>query len=348
MRIGIDTRLQNESGVGRYIRNLLLNLRKLNSGHEYVSISPDIKWHSIKEQLIMPFLLGNKYNLVHFPYFNVPIFYSGKYVMTVHDLIINTYATGRASTLNPVLYWLKRMAYLLVLSLAVRRACRVIVPSFAVKEQLLQAYNIGPEKISVIYEGVDKKLSEATGGGDVLNRYQLKGQQYLLYVGNAYPHKNLETLLVTFDKIREGNLKLILVGKYDYFYNQFIAANMNRNIIFTGYVEDNELAILYREALLLIQPSLMEGFSLPTVEAMARGCPVLCSDIPVHREICLDAALYFKSQDSQDLYSKLMELIADRDKRNNLIEKGKARVTIFSWEDTAALTLQTYESCFSL
>ena len=348
MKIGIDTRLQNESGVGRYIRNLLLNLKQIGANHEYISVEPDIKWHSLREQIQMPFILRGKYDLVHFPYFNVPIFYPGKYVMTVHDLIINTYATGRASTLNPVLYWLKRMAYLLVLSLAVRRACKIIVPSFAVKEQLLKQYNLRSEKISVIYEGVDKKLSEATGGGDVLNRYQLKAQQYLLYVGNAYPHKNLETLLKTFDKIKEGNLKLILVGKYDYFYNQFIAANMNRNIIFTGYVEDNELASLYNEALLLIQPSLMEGFSLPTVEAMARGCPVLCSDIPVHREICLDAASYFKSQDSQDLYSKIMELIADRDKRNNLIEKGKARVTRFSWEDTAALTLQTYESCFSL
>lgn len=348
MRIGIDTRLENETGIGRYIRNLLFNLNKLDSSNEYIPIKPDIKWHTIKEQLVMPLLLGNKFDLVHFPYFNVPIFYSGKYIMTIHDLIINTYSTGRASTLHPLLYWLKRLAYLFVLMISITRAKKIIVPSFSVKNELIKNYQLEPEKIAVIYEGVDDKLTNAMGGSNVLNRYQLKHSEYLLYVGNAYPHKNLEILLRTFDKIKEGNLKLVLVGKYDYFYNQLIAENMNRNIIYTGYLSDEDLACLYSNALCLIQPSLMEGFSLPTIEAMARGCPVICSDIPVHREICLDATLYFESDNMQDLYEKIMKLIADKDKRCSLVQLGRERVKKFSWNTTALQTLEAYESCISL
>jgi len=348
MKIGIDTRLKNESGVGRYIRNLLLNLKQINPEHEYVSIDPDIRWHSLREQIQMPFILGKKYDLVHFPYFNVPIFFRGKFVMTVHDLIINTYATGKASTLNPILYWLKRLAYLFVLRIAVYRAQKIIVPSLAVKAQLLGEYKLSEEKVVVIYEGIDKKLTEAVGGRDILNRYQLKPEGYLLYVGNAYPHKNLETLLKTFNAINEADLKLVLVGKYDYFYNQLIAGNMNRDIIFTGFIKDEELVYLYQNALVLIQPSLMEGFSLPTIEAMGRECPVLCSDIPVHREVCQEAAVYFVPQDAQDLNNKIMELVADKNKRSRLVELGKERVRYFSWEMAAKQTLEVYESCVSL
>lgn len=348
MRIGIDTRLENESGVGRYIRNLLFNLNRLDSSNEYIQIKPNIKWHSIKEQLVMPFLLGNKYDLVHFPYFNVPIFYSGKYIITVHDLIVNTYSTGRASTLHPLLYWLKRLAYLFILKISIKRAEKIIAPSFSVKNQLIENYKLEPGKIPVIYEGVDNKLADAAGKIDVLNRYKIKPCEYLLYVGNAYPHKNLEILLQAYDKIKQSNLKLVLVGKYDYFYNRLIEKNMNKNIIFTDYVNDNELACLYSNALFLVQPSLMEGFSLPTIEAMARECPVICSDIPVHREVCLDAALYFESGNTQDLYEKIMKLLADKEIRSSLIQIGIERVKKFSWNTTALQTLEAYESCISL
>src|SRR3989344_2388788 len=131
MRIGIDARLYSETGIGRYLSNVLEELKLLDDKNEYtVFMAPenyelfsvpsknwqkaalDIRWHSVKEQLQLPGILSKfRLDLIHFPYFNVPVFYTGKYTLTVHDLIIDHFPTGRASTHNPLEYYLKRLAY---------------------------------------------------------------------------------------------------------------------------------------------------------------------------------------------------------------------------------------------
>src|SRR3990167_11343355 len=175
MRIGIDCRLWDETGVGRYIRNLVTNLSRIDKKNEYVLfartqdensiksivsgqwlvVKADFPWHSIAEQILFPKLL-NKENLdlMHFPYFSVPIFYNKPFLVTIHDLIVNRFNTGRASTLPLPLYFAKRIGYHAVLSNAIYRAKKIIVPSNAVRDDLLGTYrNVSSNKVVVTYEG---------------------------------------------------------------------------------------------------------------------------------------------------------------------------------------------------
>src|ERR1035437_6996106 len=168
MRIGIDARLWEQTGVGRYIRNLVVNLQKIDKKNEYVLfvrkedlesvkkevknlkwsiVKANIKWHSIAEQVELPLLLNKqKLDLVHFPYFSVPISYRKPYVVTIHDLIINHFSTGEASTLAYPLYVGKRLSYKFIVRQAARRAKRIIVPSSATKEEIIDHLRILAKK----------------------------------------------------------------------------------------------------------------------------------------------------------------------------------------------------------
>lgn len=150
---------------------------------------------------------------------------------------------------------------------------------------------------------------------------------YFLYVGNAYPHKNLEVLIRA---AREACVKVIFVGKSDYFYK--------RLGIMPKSVSDAELKELYRHANALVFPSLMEGFGLPAVEAINEGCPVIVSDIPVFHEILGDSAIYFDPHDA----AQLSELLHSK------IEKPKKLAKDYSWHKMAEETLSVYENSVRL
>ncbi len=171
-RIGIDARLINQTGVGRYTRELVENLGKIDKENtyfiflrqtEYQSLKfkslnfkkrlADIRWHSLKEQIFMPWILWREHlDLVHFPYFSVPIFYPGKFVVTIHDLILDHFETGQASTLPFFIYKIKRWGYKIVIWVTLHRAVRVITVSEATKKEIVEHYAIKPEKIEVTYE----------------------------------------------------------------------------------------------------------------------------------------------------------------------------------------------------
>lgn len=173
MRIGIDARLIQETGVGRYIRNLIAELGKTDTVNSYVVflrrnayekyILPnnrwekrvaDIRWHTIAEQLFMPAIFSReRLDLLHVPYFNVPIFYFGKYIVTIHDLTILHFDTGKATTLPYIIYKMKRIFYYLVLLKAMHWSEKIIAVSHATKKEILDHFDILPEHVEVIYEG---------------------------------------------------------------------------------------------------------------------------------------------------------------------------------------------------
>lgn len=172
MKIGIDTRLWSQTGVGRYVQELVGNLAKIDQKNHYLLFFAknefeefklpgpnfekriiDLRWHSLKEQLVMPYLLWREHlDLVHFPYFSVPIFYPGKFIVTIHDLILDHFETGKASTLPFFLYKLKRLGYKLVTWIALHRAVKVITVSETTKREIIDHYRIKSEKIAVTYE----------------------------------------------------------------------------------------------------------------------------------------------------------------------------------------------------
>ncbi len=323
-----------------------------------------IRWYSWKEQLVMPFLIGReKLDLIHYPHFNVPILTPVKFVVTIHDLILTHFPTLRATTLSPWLYRLKDMAYRLVISTAIRRARRIITVSEFTKQDLIQKFSVAPEKIQVTYEGVadlksgkDYLFVAKLDKEEILKNYHVNSSAFLLYVGNAYPHKNLDFLLAVFNKLLalRPNLRLVLVGKEDYFYKRlhekaasmglWQAENPNSPVIFAGYVPDKELETLYQSAQVYVFPSKYEGFGLPPLEAMAKGCPVASSDRGSLPEVLGSAAQYFNPDDSEEAFSKIKDILDNQEQRNELSKRGIEQAKKYDWRRCAQETFDIYQT----
>lgn len=365
MKIGIDCRLWEESGVGRYTRNLVVGLRELDKVNEYFLFvwEPDenrirkefeglrwhviptkIKWHSLREQLFYASFL-NKFNLdlMHFAYFSLPFLYNKPYVVTIHDLIIHHFPTGKASTLPSFMYHAKRLFYLFLTKYTSNKASGIITVSNATKQEIIDHLGVSESKIFVTYLGVDGSLSKNSSGRVIKS-------PYMLYVGNAYPHKNLKTLIQAFNKAKKNDEKLVLVGKKNYFYERLEKKFNDKSIVIFGEASDEELASLYSNAKAFVMPSLMEGFGLPPLEAMANGCLVIASDIPSLREICADCAMFFDPYNIEDLADKIEFVFSDKDQSliDKFVKKGLKRVESFSWKDMARKTLEIYESSIGL
>ncbi len=382
--IGIDARFYGPvgKGLGRYTQEVVDNIIKLDTINRYVvflteanfssfdcdgvrvkKVLANIRWYTLAEQLLMPRLLKReKLDLVHFPHFNVPFFYFGKFVVTIHDLILIKYPTVRATTLSPWFYWLKNLAYRLIIWSAVWRAKRIITVSEFTKQDILRHFGIAGDKVVVTYEGVANLakgragLFDASADKDALLRYNII-KPFLLYVGNVYPHKNLERLLEVFAAIqeRQTNWQLVLVGKEDYFYEKLRALAAARKlwqpgrpspIIFSGYVPDAVLETLFKQATVYVFPSFYEGFGLPALEAMAKGCPVVSSNRSSLPEILGDAAIYFDPENTAEMTAKIKTVLNDDRLREDLRQRGFAQVKKYSWWECARATYEVYQKIF--
>lgn len=366
MRIGIDARFWYETGVGRYIRNLVIELDKLGTEHEFVlfvqeqdknkihdvitgknfKIVPTaIHWHSVEEQVLFSRILKKEeLDLMHFPYFSVPIFYSGRFVVTIHDLIIHHFATGEATTLPFPLYHMKVNAYKYVIGKAAKNAEKIIAVSHATKDEVVDHLQVDTSKVVVTYEGVDPAISHPK---DL--RPKNDYGKYFLHVGNVYPHKNAKRLVDAFEFVHREDVKLIFAGKKDYFMiklEKYVKEKNIPQVEFIGFVTDEELSELYKNALATVVPSLMEGFGLPVLEALANKSLVLASDIPSLREVGKEALLYVDPLNITSLSAK-MQHIAQEDTKEfeSLKVKGLQIVKQFNWHEMTEETLRVYESC---
>lgn len=385
-RIGIDARIFGQVGIGRYNRNLILQLEKVDWENEYViflcrseldlyqpdnphfrKLEADFPVYSFAEQIFLPWLFfKQRLDLMHFTNFNFPIFYPGRFVITIHDLIHLEHSTF-GSTLRFYPYYLfKRLIYFLVMKQAVKRAARIFVPSDDVKKDLIHKLKVNPDKIVVTYEGVDRVFLESdlqTGktAEAVLKRYAIS-KPYLLYIATMYPHKNIERLLEAFRRVKDGKvrgegLNLVLVGKQDYFAQRVQKRvkdeGLEDSVLFPGkiapdgYVPDEDLKVILANAKVYIFPSLKEGFGLPILEAWATGVPIVCSNISSLSEIGGDACCYFNPYNIVEMAEKIREVIENRNLRMSLIEKGRERLQFFSWEKMARQTLETYLTVLS-
>lgn len=372
MRIGIDGRFFGikQKGLGRYTQKLIENLEKvsLGDGNEYFvflkkenfeeyepknprfkKVLADYHWYTFAEQFFFPWkLYGYDLDLVHFPHFNVPILYGKEFVVTIHDLTLLHFPTVRNSTLHPIFYRLKFLAYRLAIWSAIRRAKEVIAISQFTKNDIIKEYGKGVgRKINVIYEACeDFCMFGIEETGDFLEKYGII-KPYLIYVGNAYPHKNLERMVLAFEEFQKsGNdFQLILVGKEDYFYQRlrkFIGEKKIENIIFLSDISDYHLDILLHLAQAFVFPSLYEGFGLPPLEAMAKGVPAISSDHPCMREVLGDSAYFFDGESVYAITEAMKKIIADSDLRKDLVRKGYDRVRLYSWKKMAEETLKIY------
>lgn len=374
-RIGIDARFYGPigKGLGRYTQEIVDGVIELDKNNEYVvflcrenyssfissdprvkKVLADVRWYTIAEQIMMPFYIWReKIDLMHFPHFNVPILSLTPFVVTIHDLILIRYPTKRASKLNALAYRLKNFAYHFVIRFALRRSRKIITVSNFTKNDILDLFPIKADKIEVTYEGVAESINgNFDDDNKVISGYNIH-KPYLLYVGNAYPHKNIEGLFEIFSKIKQNfpNISLVLVGKEDYFYTrlkeQAKRLPENNSIIFAGYVPDKELESVYRQAEAYIFPSLYEGFGLPPLEAMSKGLPVASSDRGSMKEILGDAALYFNPENNEDMLLKIKQILEDQSLRSKLIEKGYIQAKKYHWSQCAQDTLNVYKKALN-
>ncbi|TSC95536.1 MAG: Glycosyl transferase, group 1 [Parcubacteria group bacterium Athens1014_10] len=371
MRIGIDARFYGPmgKGLGRYVQKLIKYLEKIDRQNDYFiflrkenfkdyqprnprfkKVLADCKWYSLKEQITIPFKIWQyKIDLMHFPHFNAAVFSPCKFIVTIHDLIITKFPTARATTLGPFLYKIKWIGYGLIIHLAVKRAEKIIAVSNFTKKELINYFKIKPDKIVVTYEAANEESEEKESlANSTAVQFLMPDKPYLLYVGNVYPHKNLENLLKAFKILsKQNDLRLVLVGKEDYFYKRLKVCadelDLGDKIIFTGFVKDEDLKLFYENALIYVFPSFCEGFGLPGLEAMNYELPVAASRNSSLPEIYGAAAIYFNPDDIHDMAEKIGQLIKSKELRENLIKKGLERVKKYSWQKCAEQTLEIYK-----
>ena len=377
MRILIDARMYGleHTGIGRYLINLIEQLKRESSNsietkHHFIillrkkyfetltfskgweKILVDIPHYGIREQLLLPGIIEkHKPDLVHFPHINVPIFYKGRYVVTVHDITMQK--QGIAATKLPLpIYFLKRLPFLCISKFAVKNASKIIVPSKTTATNVANFYNMSIQKIVVIYEGFDDRISIATkylNEIDVLSKYDLLNKDYFFYVGNAYPHKNLPIVIRAVKDLNENknmHIFFVIAGLKDDFHQQlsdFVNdLGAGGHIKLVGYVKDEELAIIYRNSVGFVYPSLSEGFGLQTVEAMGLGVPVIQSNASCLPEVLADSAVYFNPDDEEEMLKKIGQLIEDKELREVLTGKGRENIKRFSWEKNVKETHSLY------
>lgn len=370
MKIGIDARFfgPEERGLGRYTQELILHLQDIDHENSYVCFLPpryyesftfhnphfskvlaDFRWYTLAEQRKMPKLVrASGVEAMLYPHYNVPLLNPVPYIVTIHDLIIHHFPTRRATTLGPIKQGIKMLGYHITIGMAVKRAKQVIAVSQYTKDDIVKTFGIGPEKVSVTYEAADKTHEAPKRQPEDYGVHK----PYFLYVGNAYPHKNIEMLVRSFQDFRKTHPEyhLVLVGKKEYFYERLEKETRNsglaEHVVFAGFVPDGDLSLIYKNALAYVFPSKYEGFGLPPLEAMLYQVPVISSRASCLPEILGDAAIYFDPESASALTGALKEVVEDPGTRQVLMEKGQQQVARYSWSRMAQETYNVIQQTF--
>jgi glycosyltransferase involved in cell wall biosynthesis len=359
MKIVIDAR-ESGTSTGRYVDKLIENLHKLQPAHEIIVLSktPRAKYirqiapgFKIIESNFKEFGFGEqlgllrqlnqlKPDLVHFGMTQQPVLYKGKVVTTIHDL--TTIRFDNPSK-NPAVFKFKQQVYKKVIKRVAQRSRYIITGSLYVKKDVAHYTGISPDKIFVTHEAADK-ISEPAHAIP-----RLKDKKYVMYVGRATPHKNLDRLVDAFVVLKKNNpdLMLAMAGKLDDNYRRLEARvtykRMADSIVFTDMVSEGELKWLYMNTQAYIFPSLSEGFGLPGLEAMIHGAPVVSSNATCLPEIYGSAAHYFNPKSTFDMATKIGEVVNSAGLRGALIQKGRAQAAKYSWKTMAHQTLDIYD-----
>lgn len=329
-KIGIDARLYSQTGVGTYLKNLIYYLEKKELKNElfYIYLMPNdynnlsfknknilkrkvnYRWHTISEQIsFLTKLYQDNLDLMHFTYFSYPILYLKKFVATIHDTTPLLFKTGKASTKNLLIYNIKHLFFRIILRCQINKAVKIITPTYTVKKQLEDIYGEKiSKKTSPIYEGVSYQLLESKENKELSKKYT----NFFIYVGNFYPHKNVEKLIEAFSTIKTSS-KLFLLGPSDYFKNRLFQLinrlKQKEKILFVNNLKTEDLIFFYKKANALIHPSLSEGFGLPLIEAAYFNCPIIASNINVFKELLGNNYLSFNPNDVNDISSKIKKFL---------------------------------------
>jgi glycosyltransferase involved in cell wall biosynthesis len=359
-RIAVNTRClgTNLTGVQRYTLEIL---KRLSLAHLELSprcFSRGFAGHAW-EQAVLPLKLRRD-NLLWSPGNCGPLAIRNQ-VVTVHDL----------APIDHPEWFTKRFAlwYQMVIPRLVRRVRHIITVSEFTRNRLIDALQVPAGKITVIYNGVDRRfcLQSAEATTQAVEAMKLPSSRYVLSLCSIEPRKNIVRLLKAWEKI-EGRYKdiwLVIAGAEGSelvfgkaLHRQPVVSESVLSAIegveplpprvhFTGHVPEEYLAALYAGAIVYVYVSLYEGFGLPPLEAMATGCPAIVSKTAALPEVCKDAAFYVDPCDVEAIAKAMSVLIAEPDRRRMLREQGLTRASDFTWDKSARLHEKVFETLLS-
>lgn len=382
MKIGVDIRVLMDryySGIAHYSANLLNELIKISDDQEYRLFYNSFrnidekmsKWKSERTKLV-----STKYPNKLFNYFaqkllkkpeidkllgDIDIFWSphfnftnlsekSKHVLTIHDLSFMRYPEYFSRRKN---FWHKAVS----LKEQAKKCQALIAVSNNTKNDIIELLGIAEEKVFVVYSGLNKFKGHISYDDELsfLEKHQLKNN-YILYLGNIEPRKNIAGLINAYNILRDRNIRLVdtqlvLAGGTGWKNREIYLARENspykENIKFIGHVSTKEREILFKKANFLVYPSFYEGFGFPPLEAMEASLPVITSNISSLPEVVENAALTINPYDINDLARSMELLIYNNDLKETLKKEGKIQAEKFKWSKTAKKYLEIFKT-FSL
>ncbi len=371
MRIGINALYLIPGRVGGseiYLRRLIPALARIDRENEYVLFTNRenrgtfelgdnfvehhcpvrglIRPHRIAwEQLVLPWRARQRrLDVLHSPGFVAPLFSPCPSVVTVLDLIYLEFPE--------TFPFLARQWMRFLVRHSTRRARAVIALSEYSRDEILWALDVPFWKIRAIHLGGGEDLMVPPAPGEaekVLLRYGISSP-FVLSVAASHPHKNLVRLLEAYYRMEEKErYQLVILGVRHNRYGARLLQTLNRldlsgRAVFTGWVPERDKEIIYSRATCTVFPSLLEGFGLPVLESMRHGVPVACSDLPSLAEVAGEAAYLFDPYSADSIAAALRACLFDRDLREQLIARGRAHASKFTWEKTARKTLEVYRA----
>lgn len=322
----------------------LLDLPKENSNWKYQVIKGENLWVITK---LMPALYFSKkkYDLLFSPsHYTVPFSLIPR-IVSIMDLGYLDFS----GQFKKITFW--QLKYWTAISIYVSK--RIIAISNATKQDIVRHYPYASKKICVTYLGYDKdKYNTNISENDVrhiLKKYSIV-DDYILFLGTLKPSKNLEGTIEAFAGLKSqfSNLKLVVAGKKGWLYQQIFEKvkklNIEERVLFTGFVDEDDKACLYKCAKVLISPSFTEGFGLHVLESMACGTPVVVSDAGSLPEIAGEAGVYVDPKNTKSIVGGLEKILKMPEKGyNQLSQKCIEQARNFSWEKTAKQTINIFE-----
>src|SRR3989338_2420936 len=363
----------SHTGLGRYTESLTRALHQLplTNWQVYCLINPGQKRsilkalpkfepilvsarpYSFKEQRELPGVVKRlKPDLTHYLHFNVPLFSPQPFVVTIHDLIKHHSKGFNTTTRTIFTYPFKRLGYHAVVSRAVKSARLIIAPSAWVKTDILAHYKLAADKSKVVDEAAASSYFKSTSADKKL----APKEPYFIYVGNAYPHKNVLQLIKAMQVYNHSTskpVKLVIITAKDFFYQQLrlkIRELKAQNLVLIqGFTSDRELRALLHYSLAFITASKFEGFGLPGLEAMAAGTLTLASNRTSLPEVYGESAWYFNPDKPDEIVRAITRVIKlTRSQRLRRISLGRKNAKKLSWNVTAFQTFQIYETSLNL
>ncbi len=365
MRIGYDGSAigPRPSGVGHYAASLLDALLTQFPSSQFLFLSHRARHESAGANLVLtqkrsfavkelwmqawlPHILArHNPDLCHFTNSVVPLCFRRPYVVTVHDLSLIRHPEWHPR-------W-RRLWMGNILRPSVVRASRIICDAESTRRDILEWAPVDPARVQVIPLAARASFFGARSEGEkaaIREKYALF-RPFILYVGNIEPRKNLSRLLEAFGRLNPPGIDLVLVGRRAWDWREALGESGNRGargkVRTLGYVSEQDLSALYQSARAFVYPSLMEGFGLPVLEAMASGTPVLASNVEPLASLVGDAGRLVRPDCTREWQLALVEAIEDRRMCAVLGARGRARAEQYSWDRVARETMSCYEAALS-